>query len=125
MQVQFSSNPTTIQLQSGIGNPLNSHYIQNKRTRSISAYADIDLVLLLIPLIQSVITFLANSVEIFPLIIKISFYPMFVTIFKSSLCINLTLISECKGMKFFASVQEMLFHKVCDLYHATLFTFAQ
>ena len=120
--IQFASAPWT---QLDNVSSLNSHYIQNKRTRSISAYADIDLVLLLIPLIQSVITFLANSVEIFPLIIKISFYPMFVTIFKSSLCINLTLISECKGMKIFASMQEKLFHKVYDLYHATFFTFAQ
>ena len=39
--------------------------------------------------------------------------------------IIITLISECKGMKFFYFVQDFLFHKVCDLYHATLFTTAQ
>ena len=39
--------------------------------------------------------------------------------------IIITLISECKGMKFFPFVQEFLLHKVCELYHATLFTIAQ
>ena len=39
--------------------------------------------------------------------------------------IIITLISECKGMKFFHIVQVFLFHKLCDLYHAILFTFAQ
>ena len=42
-----------------------------------------------------------------------------------SLHINLTLICECKGMKIFHNAQDFLFHKVCDLYHAILFTFAQ
>ena len=86
--------------------------------------ADIDLVLLLIPLIQSVITFLANSVEIFPLN-QISVLHNVCDHLYSRFNINLTLISECKGIKFFTSSQNKMFHKVCDLYHATLFTFAQ
>lgn len=39
--------------------------------------------------------------------------------------INLTLISECKGINKMSAMQNLVYHKVHDLLHASFFTHVQ